>query len=182
MGTGTKKYRRQSWQEYFMNIARMVASRSTCPRKFVGAVIVRDNIILSTGYNGSMRGAPHCFDVGCMMENGHCVATIHAEANAIIHAARHGIAVEGADIYVTASPCWNCFKMIVNAGIKRIYYGEFYRDERTFEWAEKLGIEMIHIPLSELPLPENFLPMPDIDLSRLRQHSFDSTEEEPNPE
>ena len=150
--------KRQTWDEYFMNIARMVATRSTCPRKYVGAVIVKNNRILSTGYNGSMSGAPHCTDVGCMMENGHCVATVHAEANAVIHAASSGISMDGASIYVTASPCWNCFKMIVNSGIKKIAYGEFYRDERTFEWAEKLGITMIHIPIDKLEFPVNFIP------------------------
>jgi len=76
----------------------------------------------------------HCDDVGHVLENGHCVATIHAEANAILQAARNGVRIEGADIYTTASPCWPCFKMIANAGIKRIVYGEFYRDERIFEW------------------------------------------------
>ena len=101
---------RASWDEYFMNIARVVASRSTCDRKFVGAVIVRDKTILSTGYNGSIRGMPHCAEVGHMMEDGHCVATIHAESNAIIQAAKNGVSIDGASIYVTASPCWNCFK------------------------------------------------------------------------
>lgn len=142
---------RLSWDEYFMSIASVVSQRSTCPRKFVGAVIVKNNTILSTGYNGSLRGAPHCTDVGCMMENDHCVATIHAEANAIIHAARHGVATDGASIYVTASPCWNCFKMIVNAGINRICYGEFYRDERTMEWAEKLKVDLVHVPFGQRP-------------------------------
>jgi len=129
-----------------MNIANVVSSRSTCPRKYVGAVIVRNRTILSTGYNGSIRGMPHCSDVGHMMENNHCVATIHAEANAIIQAARNGVVIEGADLYVTASPCWNCFKTSANAGVKRICYGEFYRDERIFEVAETLGIELIHLP------------------------------------
>ncbi|MDA3862869.1 MAG: cytidine/deoxycytidylate deaminase family protein [Deltaproteobacteria bacterium] len=149
----TKK--RQAWDEYFMNIARMVATRSTCPRKAVGAVIVKDHAILSTGYNGSMRGAPHCTDVGCMMENGHCVATIHAEQNAIIHAAKHGISMENSVIYVTSSPCWICFKMIVNSGITKIFYGEFYRDKKSMYWAEKLGVDMIHIKLDQIPPLEN---------------------------
>lgn len=125
-----------------MKIAEQVASRSTCDRKFVGSVIVRDKMILSTGYNGSIRGMPHCGEKGHMMENGHCVATIHAEANAIIQAARNGVNIQGAAMYVTASPCWNCFKMIANAGITKIFYGEFYRDERIFGCAEKLGIEL----------------------------------------
>ena len=96
---------------------------------------MRDRMILSTGYNGSIRGMPHCDDVGHLMEGGHCVATIHAEANAIIQAARNGVEIDGATIYVTASPCWSCFKTIANAGIVRVCYGEFYRDERIFEFA-----------------------------------------------
>lgn len=128
-----------------MNIAKVVASRSTCDRKFVGAVIVRDKTILSTGYNGSIRGMPHCTDVGHMMQDGHCVATIHAETNAVLQAAKNGVAIEGATVYVTASPCWSCFKMITNAGVQRIVYGEFYRDERIFEVAGKLGVELVHL-------------------------------------
>lgn len=129
-----------------MNIAEVVASRSTCDRRFVGAVIVRDKTILSTGYNGSIRGLPHCSDVGHMMENDHCVATIHAEANAIVQAARNGVMIDGATIYVTASPCWSCFKQIANAGLRRICYGQFYRDERIFEVAKTLEIELVHVP------------------------------------
>jgi dCMP deaminase len=136
---------RASWDEYFMNIARAVATRATCSRKHVGAVIVRDKVILSTGYNGSIRGMPHCDEVGHLMEDGHCVRTIHAEANAVIQAATQGTRIEGATIYVTASPCWSCFKMIANAGLKRVVYGEFYRDERIFAVAEELGIALIHL-------------------------------------
>ena len=140
---------RLSWDEYFMGIARMVASRSTCPRKSVGAVIVRRQTILSTGYNGSVRGLPHCTEAGCMMEDSHCVATIHAEANAIIQAARNGVIIDGAECYVTASPCWSCFKMLANAGIRRIVFGEFYRDNRVFDVAAQLGI-----PMEEVPVPK----------------------------
>ena len=134
---------RADWNTYFMNMAQAAATRSTCTRKHVGAVIVRDKSILSTGYNGSIRGMPHCTEVGCDVENDHCVATVHAEANAIIQAAKHGVCIEGADIYVTASPCWNCFKLIVNSGIKRIFYGEFYRDEKSLKVAKQCGIELI---------------------------------------
>ena len=126
-----------------MNIGREVASRSTCPRKNVGAVIVRDKTILSTGYNGSVRGLPHCSEVGCMMEDNHCVRTIHAEVNAILQAAKNGTRIEQACIYVTASPCWNCFKCIANTGISRIVFGEFYRDERIFQVAKDNGIELV---------------------------------------
>jgi len=137
---------RASWDEYFMNIARVVASRATCDRKFVGAVIVRDKTILSTGYNGSIRGMPHCSETGHMMQDGHCVATIHAETNAVLQAAKNGVGIDGATVYVTASPCWNCFKMITNAGIRRIVYAEFYRDQRVFDIAAKIGVELVHQP------------------------------------
>jgi dCMP deaminase len=145
---------RASWDEYFMSIAQVVATRSTCPRKFVGAVLVRNRTILSTGYNGSIRGMPHCSDVGHMMEDNHCVATIHAEANAIIQAARNGVMIEGATNYVTASPCWNCFKQLANSGVTRICYGEFYRDERIFEIAKQIGIELAHVPLPGVTWPK----------------------------
>jgi len=141
----SEKRTRVSWDEYFMQIAKQVASRSTCDRKHVGAVIVRDRTILSTGYNGSIRGMPHCDDVGHMMENGHCIATVHAEANAIIQAAKNGTAIAGADIYVTASPCWNCFKLIANSGIKKIVYHEFYRDEKILMVAQQAGIELVQV-------------------------------------
>ena len=142
MGEGTGRTR-VDWHEYFMNIARQVATRSTCDRKHVGAVIVREKTILSTGYNGSIRGMPHCDDVGHLMENDHCVATVHAEANAIIQAAKNGVQIDGAELYTTASPCWICFKLIANAGITRIYYGEFYRDQRSPDVARRLGIELV---------------------------------------
>jgi dCMP deaminase len=133
---------RTDWDTYFMEIARVVSTRATCNRKHVGAVIVRERMILSTGYNGSIRGLEHCDEVGHMMEDNHCVATIHAEANAIIQAARNGVAIADATIYTTASPCWPCFKLITNAGITRIVYGEFYRDDRIFGIARKIGVEL----------------------------------------
>ena len=136
---------RAEWDDYFMQIAQVVSSRATCDRKHVGALLVRDRMILSTGYNGSIRGMPHCSEVGHLMENGHCVATIHAEANAILQAARNGVRIDGADLYTTASPCWPCFKLAANAGIHRIVYGEFYRDERSFAVAEQIGIVLVQV-------------------------------------
>ena len=136
---------RASWDEYFMRIAVEVSSRATCDRKHVGAVIVRDKCILATGYNGSIRGLSHCDEDGHMMEDGHCVRTIHAEANAIIQAAKNGVMIDGATIYVTASPCWNCFKQITNAGLRRVVYGEFYRDDRIFSVAQRLGVDLLHL-------------------------------------
>ncbi len=144
----SKTHQRKDWDEYFMDIAKMVSTRSTCHRKHIGAVIVKDKTILSTGYNGSIRGRPHCSEIGCDIENGHCVATIHAEANAIIQAAKNGVAIDGGEIYTTASPCWNCFKLIANSGIKKIYYGEFYRDKRIKKIAQEIKIDLIHIAIT----------------------------------
>ena len=136
---------RVSWGTYFMNIAKEVATRSTCDRKYVGAVIVREKTILSTGYNGSIKGLPHCDEAGHEMVDGHCVRTTHAEANAIVQAAKNGVEINQSEIYVTASPCYNCFKLIANAGIKTIYYGEFYREDRILEHAEEAGIELVSV-------------------------------------
>ena len=136
---------RVGWHTYFMNIARQAATRSTCDRKQVGAVIVRDKMILSTGYNGSIRGMAHCDDVGHLMEGGHCVATVHAEANAIIQAAKNGVRIDGAELYTTASPCWNCFKLLANSGVTRVYFGEFYRDRRSLEVAAQIGVDLVDL-------------------------------------
>lgn len=132
-----------------MKIAHQVASRATCDRKSVGAVFVSSlRHILATGYNGSAAGLPHCDVAGHMMEDGHCVRTIHAEANAICQAARNGTSLAGSTCYVTASPCWPCFKLMVNSGIKRIVFGEFYRDKRIYEAASDLKIVIDEIPIN----------------------------------
>jgi dCMP deaminase len=134
-----------------MNIAEQVATRSTCDRKHIGAVIVRDKTILSTGYNGSLRGAPHCDDAGHDMDNGHCVRTVHAEANAVAQAAKNGVGIDSSELYVTASPCLNCFKLVANSGIKAVYYKEFYRDERITDYARQAGIRLVYMGKKDLP-------------------------------
>ena len=121
-----KKSARPSWDEYFLEIAKVVAKRSTCDRAHVGAVIAKNKVILSTGYNGAPRGLAHCDDIGHEIVAGHCIRTIHAEANAIAQAARNGAPIEGATIYLTISPCYDCFKMMINAGIKEVIYKDFY--------------------------------------------------------
>jgi len=134
---------RQDWNTYFIEIAKQVATRATCDRKSVGAVIVRDNQILSTGYNGSIRGTLHCDEVGHMFDNDHCVRTVHAEVNAICQAARNGICIEGAKLYTNTFPCWNCFKMIANSGIKEVYCGDAYRaSDVVYEAALEAGITL----------------------------------------
>ena len=119
---------RPGWDEYFMEIARTVATRATCPRARVGAVLTRDRRILTTGYNGAPRGVPHCFDVGCMMVDGHCLRATHAEANAIVQGALHGVSTQGATAYCTHQPCAGCSKLLISAGIVRIVYADAYPD------------------------------------------------------
>ena len=141
---------RRKWDDYFMDIASIVSTRSTCDRKWVGAVVVRERVILTTGYNGSMAGAPHCDDAGHLMIDGHCVRTVHAEMNAITQAAKNGVMIVYADLYVTARPCWNCFKVIANSGIKNVYYAEEYRpDENINDNLEYTNIKLIKLNRGE---------------------------------
>ncbi|MEZ4708202.1 MAG: cytidine/deoxycytidylate deaminase family protein [Caldilineaceae bacterium] len=139
------KSARPSWDEYFMDIAFTVAQRSTCDRAHVGAVIVRDRRMLTTGYNGAPAGLPHCDDVGHLMIDGHCVRTLHAEQNAIIQAALHGVNVQGATCYVTHQPCLTCAKMIINAGITRVVYAGNYPDENSRHFLGEAGVELEHL-------------------------------------
>ena len=133
---------RPSWDDYFMQITLQVARRSTCPRAAVGAVLVRDKRILTTGYNGAPRGLAHCTEAGCLMVNGHCVRTLHAEQNAIIQGALHGVDVSGSTIYVTHQPCLVCAKMVINAGIERVVYGGDYPDEIACAFMVEAGLEL----------------------------------------
>ena len=136
---------RPDWDTYFMNIAHHVAARSTCDRAQVGAVLVRDKRILTTGFNGSPSGLPHCDTVGHLMADDHCVRTTHAEANAIIQAALHGISTKKSTCYVTHFPCLNCTKMLINSGVVRIVFGSAYRvDKHALEFFEAAGIELYH--------------------------------------
>ncbi|MCC7355840.1 MAG: cytidine/deoxycytidylate deaminase family protein [Anaerolineae bacterium] len=135
---------RPSWDEYFMGIAFAVAQRSTCDRAHVGSIIVRNKRILTTGYNGSPRGLPHCTDAGHLMINGHCVRTLHAEQNAIIQAALHGVSVEGGTIYVTHQPCLTCAKMIINAGLMRVVYAGNYPDENAVAFLKEADVALEH--------------------------------------
>ena len=129
---------RASWHEYFMRIAEEVASRATCDRLRVGAVIVRDNRILTTGYNGSLPDTPHCDEAGHLMKDGHCVRTVHAEANAVFQAARFGIPLEGSTCYCTFKPCLSCLKTLLGAGVVQIIYGEVYGNQKSYFGEEEI--------------------------------------------
>ncbi|MFA5701004.1 MAG: cytidine/deoxycytidylate deaminase family protein [Desulfuromonas sp.] len=141
---------RPSWEEYFMDIARLVASRSTCLRRHVGAVLVKDKNILATGYNGTPRGIAHCDTRGCLREK-HQVPSgqrhelclgLHAEQNAIIQAAKHGTNISGATLYCTHAPCVICAKMLINSGIEAIVYLDGYPDELASNLLEESGLRV----------------------------------------
>lgn len=139
---------RPSWDEYFMDIARRVATRSTCLRRAVGAILVHDKRIIASGYNGGPSGLAHCLDIGCLREKlgipsgqqHELCRGIHAEQNAIIQAARYGVSIEGSVLYCTTQPCTQCTKMLINAGITEIVYAEGYPDDLARELLEESGI------------------------------------------
>ena len=139
---------RPSWDEYFMDITRRVATRSTCLRRAVGAILVHDKRIIASGYNGGPSGLAHCLDIGCLREKlgipsgqqHELCRGIHAEQNAIIQAARLGVSIDGATLYCTHQPCSLCTRMIINAGIRQIVYAEGYPDDLARELLEESGI------------------------------------------
>ena len=144
---------RISWPTYFMSIATLVAERSTCLRRKVGAVAIRNSRILATGYNGAPSGIPHCLDVGCMREkmgvpSGErhelCMA-VHAEQNLIVQAALHGVSLHRSDVYCTHKPCFICAKMLVNVGVKSIVTSHVYPDDNTDKLLEDAGVRLVYI-------------------------------------
>lgn len=142
---------RPSWDEYFMLITQVVAKRSTCIRRQVGAVIVKDKQILATGYNGAPRGLTHCLDNGCLRrtldipsgQRHELCRGLHAEQNAVIQAAQHGVSIKGAAVYTTHQPCFICAKMIINAGLCRVVYAGGYPDELAMQAFAEAGLEVL---------------------------------------
>lgn len=133
---------RPSWDEYFLKLAMLASERATCPRMHCGCVIVKDRYVLSTGYNGSLPGADHCEDVGCLIVDSHCVRTNHAEMNAICQAARHGVSVEGATAYVTNMPCTTCAKALAAAGIRRVVVFSDYHSTLAEKFFAESGVRL----------------------------------------
>ncbi len=148
---------RPNWNEYFMSIALLVSQRSTCIRRHVGAVIVKNKRILSTGYNGVPSGIKHCTEVGCLRdklnipsgEKHELCRGLHAEQNAIIQAAYHGVEIKGSELYCTNQPCIICSKMIINAGINTIYFRDGYPDDLSLEMLEEADINLVRLPVNE---------------------------------
>lgn len=131
---------RKSWDQYYLDLSDEVATRATCNRLQVGCVIVKDNRIVSTGYNGSIHGHPHCSDVGCLLKEGRCIRTIHAEENAILHARRDDL--KGSIAYVTHEPCEHCTKRLNQAGVARVVFRHAYNNEYNKHFIEPM--EWIH--------------------------------------
>jgi dCMP deaminase len=146
------------WPEYFMNIAYLVAERSTCLRRRVGALAVKDKRILATGYNGAPAGLTHCLDIGCMREQlgipsgqrHELCRALHAEQNVIIQAAMHGVSIEGADIFCTTQPCILCAKMLINCRVKAIYFTEGYPDEMSCQMLDEAGIPYVRMEKADV--------------------------------
>lgn len=142
--------RRPGWDEYFLKMTRIVAERSTCLRRQVGAVLVRDKRILATGYNGAPSGLPHCGEVGCLREKmkipsgerHELCRALHAEMNALLQCAVHGISTEGSTLYCTNQPCSLCAKMLINAGVRRVVMLEGYPDEMASEMLAQAGVQI----------------------------------------
>jgi dCMP deaminase len=157
-------HQRPTKDEYFMEIASVVAKRSTCLRIHVGAVIVKNGRILSTGYNGAPYGFEHCLDIGCIREKENIAhgtrhemcRAVHAEQNAIIQAALHGVSIEGATIYTTLQPCILCTKMIINGRINRVVFQQKYPDLQSLEFLQQAGIEIVRMPTPEGTSAEPF--------------------------
>ena len=147
---------RLPWPDYFMNITYLVSERSTCTRRRVGAVAVKDKRILATGYNGAPAGVPHCLEVGCLREQlgipsgqrHESCRGLHAEQNVIIQAAVHGINIQGAELYCTTHPCVLCSKMLINCGIRRIYYAEDYPDDLATAMLREAGVTVEQFPFT----------------------------------
>ncbi|MTI80611.1 MAG: cytidine deaminase [Firmicutes bacterium] len=142
---------RPSWDEYFMDITKVVASRSTCMRRKVGAVLVKDNHILASGYNGAPAGMQHCLEVGCLREEKgipsgqrhELCRGLHAEQNALIQAAVHGVSIKDATIYTTTQPCVLCAKMMINANIKKVVFAGAYPDQMSLQMFKEAGVELL---------------------------------------
>lgn len=129
------------WKQYFMMQALVIAQRSTCDRALVGNVLVKDNRIIGTGYNGSVTGQPHCDDAGHQLVDGHCVRTIHSEMNSLIQCAKNGVSTADTEIYVTHFPCYNCAKALVQAGITKVnYYFDYHDNPLAIALFEDCGV------------------------------------------
>jgi dCMP deaminase len=140
---------RPLWDEYFLKLAMLASERSTCPRMHCGCVLVKDRFVLATGYNGSIPGLPHCEDVGCLIVDNHCVRTNHAEINALVQAAIHGINTKEAVAYITNMSCTTCAKAMIAAGIKRVVVFSDFHDTLATQFYTDAKVEIVKLPMPD---------------------------------
>jgi dCMP deaminase len=139
-----RTHHRPTWDDYFMAMAKIIAARGTCDRLYSGAVLVKNNRIIASGYNGSPPGLPHCHDVGHLMEEGHCVRTVHGEHNTLLQAARlSGTSTEGSTLYTKYTPCVHCAKYIIASGVKRVVVGKTYRSPKAIDMMREAGVDVV---------------------------------------
>ena len=141
--------KRPSWDEYFLKLAMLASERATCPRMHCGCVLVKDRFVLATGYNGSLPGQPHCEDVGCQVVDNHCVRTNHAEINALVQAAVHGVNISGSTVYVTNMPGTTCAKALIAARIKRVVIFSDFHDTLATDFFHKAGVELVKLDIPD---------------------------------
>lgn len=148
---------RISWDQYFMAQSHLLALRSTCSRLMVGATIVRDKRIIAGGYNGSVSGGVHCIDEGCYVIDGHCVRTVHAEANALLQCAKFGVPTDKADIYVTHYPCLQCCKQLIQSGIRTVFYAaDYHNHDYAIALFQEAGVQTKKVELDYLAVDTKY--------------------------
>lgn len=148
----SKNPKRPKWDEYFLKLAMLASERSTCPRMHCGCVLVKDRFVLATGYNGSLPGQEHCEEIGCLVVDNHCVRTNHAEINALVQAAVHGVVIKGATAYVTNMSCTTCAKALIAAGIERIVVFSDYHDTLATKFFTDCKVK-----ITKIKMPENII-------------------------
>ena len=145
----SKEKSRPKWDEYFLKLAMLASERSTCPRMHCGCVLVKDRFVLATGYNGSLPHQPHCEDIGCLIVDNHCVRTNHAEINALVQAAVHGVSIKGSTAYITNMSCTTCSKALIAAGIKRVVVFTDFHDTLATKFYVDAKVEIVKMKMPD---------------------------------
>ena len=151
----SKENSRPKWDEYFLKLAMLASERSTCPRMHCGCVLVKDRFVLATGYNGSLPNQPHCDDVGCLIVDNHCVRTNHAEINALVQGAVHGVSIKGSTAYITNMSCTTCSKALIAAGVKRVVVFSDFHDTLAIKFYKESGIEITYLKMPDREIKYN---------------------------
>ena len=147
--------KRPTWDEYFLKLAMLASERATCPRMHCGCVLVKDRFVLATGYNGSLPHQPHCYDIGCLIVDNHCVRTNHAEINALVQATTHGVNIKGSTAYITNMSCTNCAKALIAAGIERVVVFSDYHDTLATKFFTDSGVKIFKIDMPDKEINYN---------------------------